>query len=69
MNTFDASRFIRLFSNDAASAVEEDLDRHARARGIGLISYVTNVDPHAAERPEIYGASVLRRADRGRVSP
>jgi hypothetical protein len=53
MNTFDLSRFLRLFSNDVLQQWRRVWISTLALAGIGLICYVTNVDPNAAERPEI----------------
>ena len=54
MNTFNASRFVRLFRNDVLQQWRKIWISTLALLGIGLICYVTNVDPLAAERPEIY---------------
>lgn len=54
MNTFGAFRFARLFSNDVLQQWRKVWIATLALAGIGLICYVTNVDPRAAERPEIY---------------
>ncbi len=66
MNTFSASRFARLFSNDVLQQWRKVWIATLALAGIGLICYVTNVDPRAAVRPEIYAVLLSDRADRGR---
>jgi hypothetical protein len=54
MNTFNLSRFLRLFSNDVLQQWRKLWISTLALAGIGLICYVTNVDPNAAERPAIH---------------
>jgi hypothetical protein len=54
MNTFNLSRFLRLFSNDVLQQWRKVWISTLALAGIGLICYVTNVDPNAAERPAIH---------------
>ena len=56
MSAFNVFRFGRLFSNDLLQQWRKVWIATAALVGIGLICYLTNVDPHAAERPAIYVA-------------
>ena len=54
MSPFNASRFLRVFSNDLLQQWRKIWISTLALVGIELICYLTNVDPHAAERPAIY---------------
>lgn len=53
MNTLNVSRFFRLFSNDVLQQWRKVWISTLALAGIGLICYVTNIDPNAAERPRV----------------
>jgi hypothetical protein len=54
MSQFNTSRFVRLFSNDVLQQWRRVWIATLALVGIGLICYVTNVEPHAATRPALY---------------
>jgi hypothetical protein len=63
MSPFNVSRFLRLFSNDLLLQWRNIWISTLALAGIGLICYLTNLDPHSAIRPELhvvlYSAALL----------
>ena len=56
MRSFNLSRFVRVFSNDLLQQWRKIWIATLAFAGIGLICYLTNVEPHSTGRPEIYVA-------------
>jgi hypothetical protein len=56
MSPFNTSRFARVFSNDLLQLWRKIWIATLALVGVGLICYLTNVDPHAVVRPALYVA-------------
>jgi hypothetical protein len=54
MSSFNTSRFVRVFSNDVLQLWRKIWIATLALAGVGLICYLTNVDPRAIERPALY---------------
>jgi hypothetical protein len=54
MNTFNASRFRHVFINDVLQQWRRIWIATLALVGIGLICYLTNIDPHSAQEAPIY---------------
>lgn len=53
-NTFDASRFLRVFRNDFAQQWRRIWIATIGAFGLGLVIYMTNVDPRQPDEPALF---------------
>ena len=53
-NTFDFSRFVRVFRNDLAQQWRRIWIATIAAFGLGLVAYMTNVDPRQPVEPELF---------------
>jgi hypothetical protein len=56
MSSFDLPRFVCVLRNDFLQQWKRIWIATLALAGMGLIAYLTNVDPHTAERPALYVA-------------